>query len=147
MNKLSLAVSVIVFSATAAMAADNPIATRKSLMDANSAAAGMAAAMMKGDIDYNPTIAKSAIMTLHAVAHSYGAFFPEGSDNGDTKASPKIFTDRAGFDAALAKFQADTDAAAKASGKDGPADLAAFKAAMGPVFGNCKSCHQDYRLK
>ena len=108
---------------------------------------GASAAMLKGDLDYNPAVAKSAIMTLRAVSHSYGSFFPEGSDKGDTKASPKIWSDNAGFEAELAKFQADADAAAKAAGKDGPADLDAFKAAVTPVFSHCKTCHQDYRLK
>jgi phosphate acetyltransferase len=51
------------------------------------------------------------------------------------------------FNAAVAKFKADTDAAAAASGKDGPADLEAFKAAIGPVFANCKSCHEGFRVK
>jgi len=87
MKKIVLAVSAVMLSAvTVAMAAGDPIATRKTLMDANGAAAGVSAAMLKGDLDYNPAIAKSAIMTLRAVAHSYGSFFPEGSDKGDTKA-------------------------------------------------------------
>jgi cytochrome c556 len=147
MKKIAFAATMLLLSAGAVSAADDPIASRKALMDANGAAAGVAAAMMKGDIGYNPTVAKSAIMTLRAVSHSYGAFFPEGSDKGETKASPKIWSDRAGFDAALAKFQSDADKAAQAAGKDGPADLDAFKAAVGPVFGNCKACHQDYRLQ
>nr|WP_306306754.1 cytochrome c [Nitratireductor aquibiodomus] len=41
----------------------------------------------------------------------------------------------------------DTAAAVEASGKDGPADLAAFQAAIGPVFGNCKSCHENFRVQ
>jgi cytochrome c556 len=148
MKKIALAASAVMLSvATAAMAANDPIETRKDLMEANGAAAAVAAAMLKGELDYNPAVAKSAIRTLDATAHAFGAFFPEGSDKGDTKASPKIWGDMAGFQKHLAKFQADADAAAKASGKDGPADLAAFKAAITPVFGNCKSCHQDFRLK
>jgi cytochrome c556 len=140
-----LVVSIVAFSTAAAVAADDPIATRKALMDANGAAAGVSASMLKGDLDYNPAVAKSAIMTLRAVAHSYGSFFPEGSDKGETKASPKIWSDRAAFEAAIDKFKSDADAAATASGKDGPADLAAFKTAVLPVFNNCKSCHQDFR--
>jgi cytochrome c556 len=148
MKKIALAVSAVMLSAvTVAMAANDPIETRKDLMEANGAAAAVAAGMLKGELDYNPAVAKSAIRTLRATAHAFGAFFPEGSDKGDTKASPKIWSDRAGFEAQLAKFKADTDAAAKAAGKDGPPDLDAFKAAVTPVFSHCKSCHQDYRLK
>jgi cytochrome c556 len=147
MKGFALAVSIVAFSASSAMSADDPIATRKTLMDANAGAAAVSAAMLKGDLDYNPTVAMSAIMTLRAVAHSYGAFFPEGSDKGETKASPKIWEDAAGFQKELAEFREHADAAAKASGEDGPADLAAFKAAITPVFGDCKDCHQNYRLK
>ena len=35
----------------------------------------------------------------------------------------------------------------QASGKDGPADLDAFKAAVGPIFGTCKSCHEGYQVR
>jgi cytochrome c556 len=147
MKGFALAVSIVAFSAASAIAADDPIATRKALMDANGAAADVSVSMLKGKLDYNPTVAASAIMTLRAVSHAYGSFFPEGSDQGKTKASPKIWSDRAGFDKVLAKFKADADAAAKASGEDGPEDLEAFKAAVLPVFDNCKTCHQDYRLQ
>jgi cytochrome c556 len=147
MKKFAFALSALMLSAAAATAADDPIASRKALMDANGAAAAVSGAMLKGDLDYNPTVAMAAIMTLRAVSHSYGAFFPAGSDKGETKASPKIWEDMAGFRKELAEFQEHADAAAQASGEDGPADLEAFKAAVTPIFGDCKDCHQNYRLK
>jgi len=49
----------------------------------------------------------------------------------------------AGFQAALAKFRTDTDAAIKAN----PDDLEAFKTAFGTVAQNCNSCHETYRIK
>jgi cytochrome c556 len=147
MKRSAIAFSVLMLSVAAAAAADDPIATRKTLMDANGAAAAVSAALLKGDLDYNPTVAKAAIMTLRAVSHSYGAFFPAGSDKGNTKASPKIWEDAAGFQKELAEFQEHADAAAQAAGKNGPADLAAFKAAVTPIFDDCKDCHQNYRLK
>lgn len=116
-------------------------------MDANGAAAAVSAGLLKGEIPYSPTVAKEVIMTFRAVSHAYGSFFPAGSDKGNTKASPKIWQDPAGFQAALTKFRADADAAADASGRSGPADLAAFKAAVTPVLGHCAACHRDYRLK
>jgi cytochrome c556 len=133
--------------ATAVAAADDPIATRKAIMDSVGAAAGLGGGMMKGEIAYSPAAGKSVIATMDAAAHSFGSFFPEGSDKGDTTASPKIWQDPAAFDEAIAKLAATTSAAVTASGKNGPADVAAFKAAMGPVFGNCKSCHEAFRVK
>ncbi len=148
MKRLLLALSIVTLSASAGLAADDPIAVRKALMQSTGAAAGVAGGLMKGEIPYNPVVAKAAIATMNGVSHAYGDFFPEGSDMGaDTTASPKIWEDAAGFSEALTKFQTDTAAAMQASGKDGPADLDAFKAAMGPVFDNCKSCHEAFRVK
>ncbi|WP_336057809.1 c-type cytochrome [Nitratireductor sp. CH_MIT9313-5] len=147
MRTLILSIFAVSLSATAVTAADDPVAARKMLMQSAAAAAGISGGMMKGDIDYNPAIAKSAIATLNAVSHTYGDYFPEGSSEGETTASPKIWEDGEGWQAALEKFQADTSAAAEASGKDGPADLAAFQQAVGPVLGNCKSCHENFRVQ
>ena len=147
MRKTLIALTALALTAGAAGAVDNPIAIRKALMDSNAAAAGMAGAMLKEDMPYSPAAGLSAIATMRAVSLAYGSFFPEDSKSGETHASPKIWSDRAGFEKALAKFQADTHAAMEAAGEEGPDNLAAFKAAIGPVFGNCKSCHQDYRLK
>jgi len=132
---------------TAAFAADDPIATRQALMDNNGAAAGLAGAVMKDEVAYAPVIGKAVIEALSSTSHAYGSFFPEGSvDPARSKASPKIWEDAAGFQAALDKFAADVAAARQASGKDGPADKAAFVAAVQPVLGNCKSCHEAFRI-
>lgn len=147
MRKLVLGVAALCLSGMTAMAADDPIAVRKHIMDSVGAAAGLSGGMMKGEVAYSPAAGKSAIATMVAAASAFGTFFPEGSDTGDTTASPKIWEDAAGYQAALDKFGADAGAAMAASGKDGPADLDAFKAAMGPVMGNCKSCHEAYRVK
>jgi cytochrome c556 len=139
---VGLAALGVAAGAVSAYAMEDPIKTRKWLMDANGGAAGTGAALMKGEIAFHPAVAKSVFLTMHAVAYSYGDYFPAGSDAGDTKASPKIWEDAAGFAAALAKFQQDTDAALAADVQD----IEAFKAAFGQVAGNCKSCHDVYRL-
>jgi cytochrome c556 len=147
MKRLAIALVGIVFASSVVFASDDPIATRKSLMDSNAAAAGVAAGMLKGDIPYDPAVAKAAIMALNATAHAYGDYFPEGSDMGNTSASPKIWEDMAGFKQKLGDFQTAVASAVDASGRSGPADIDAFKTAIGPVFGTCKSCHEAYRLK
>lgn len=135
----ALSVAVV---AAAAYAMEDPVKTRKWLMDANGAAAGAGAAMLKEEIPFHPGVGKSVFMTMHGVAYSYGDYFPPGSDKGDTKAGPKIWEDAAGFAAALAKFQQDTDAALAADAQD----LEAFKTAFGQVAENCKACHDAFRL-
>ena len=140
---ICLALAVGGVSATA-IAASDPILVRQKIMKANGGAAGVSGGMMKGEIAFDAKVATAAIRTHNAVAYTFGNFFPEGSETGmKTRASPKIWQDMAGFEAKLAQFQKDTDAAAAAK----PADLDAFKAVMGPVFKNCKSCHEDYRTK
>ncbi|MCK7612773.1 c-type cytochrome [Roseibium sediminicola] len=135
------------FAAIPAQASDDPVAVRQSLMASMGAAAGLAGGMMKGEIAYSPAAGKSAIATARAVSLSFGDYFPAGSDQGNTGAAPSIWENADGFAAELAKFTDATAKATEASGKDGPADVEAFKAAMGPIFGTCKSCHETYRKK
>lgn len=138
---LALAIGV---ASTTAIAAGDPIDVRKKIMKSVGGVAKPTGAMLKGEMPFDPIIANAAIRTMNAAAYTVGNHFPAGSETGmDTTASPKIWQDMAGFEAKLAKFQQDTDAAAKAE----PKDLEAFKAAMGSVMGSCKGCHEDYRVK
>jgi cytochrome c556 len=135
---ISLAVAAVGASAT-----EDPIFTRQTLMESNGGAAGAAVAMIKEEVPFHPAVARASLMTLKAVAFSYGDYFPPESNTGDTKASPKIWEDAAGWAAALEKYQTDADAALKAD----PQDLEAFKAAFGQVAANCNSCHETFRLE
>lgn len=127
-------------------AADDPVAVRERLMESNAAAAAVSAGIMKDEIPYNPAVGKAAIQTFAATAAAFGSFFPEGS-TADSTASPKIWEDAAGWQAALGKFSAAAEAAVAASGRSGPADKAAFVAAVTPVLGTCNSCHETYRVR
>ena len=91
---LGVAVGVV---SVGASAAEDPIFTRRKLMQANGGAAGIAQGMIKGEIPFNPVLAESALRTFNAVAYSVGDYFPEGSDKGDTRASPKIWEEMAEF--------------------------------------------------
>jgi cytochrome c556 len=136
----ALAVGVVT---TAAFATDDPILTRKKLMQANGGAAGAVQAMIKGEIPFNAVVAQSALRNFNAVAYAFGDYFPEGSDQGDTRASPKIWEEMAEFQQYLTDFQADTDAARKAD----PQDVEGLKTAMGEIGQNCQQCHEEFRLE
>ena len=144
-RSLSICLALAVGSVSAtALAASDPILVRQKIMKSNGAAAKPAGAMLKGEMEFDAVVANAAIRTMNAVAYTFDHFFPAGSETGmKTTASPKIWQDMDGFKAKLAQFQKDTDAAAAAE----PKDLEAFKAVMGPVFKNCKGCHEDYRIK
>ncbi len=147
MKRQVLTLGLVAALSVPALAAEDPITVRQHLMDSNGASAAVAGGMLKGEIPYSPAVAKAAILSLAATASAFGAFFPEGTLNpAKSEASPKIWEDAAGFQAELAKFTEATAAARQASGRAGPADLDAFKAAIEPVMGSCKSCHQGFRV-
>jgi len=143
MKRLLLGSLFVCLAVSAASATEDPIATRKKLMDANGAAAGAAVAMIKGEIPFDAKVAMAALQAFNSVSYAFGDYFPEGSDKGNTSASPKIWTDRAGFEKMLSQFRADTEAAVKSK----PQDLDALKAAMTTIGKDCGACHETYRLK
>lgn len=127
-----------------AIAADEPQVVRQEMMKKNGGSVGELAKMVKGEADFDAAAALAALSSIAEVAAGYGEQFPEGSETGfETEAAPAIWTDRAGFDAAVAKFKTDADAAVAAA----PADLDGLKAVFGPLTQNCGACHETYRLK
>ena len=127
-----------------AIAADEPQVVRQEMMKKVGGATGAMAKMVKGEAEFDAAAALAALATISEVAAGYGEQFPEGSETGmESEAAPAIWSDRAGFDAKLAKFKADADAAVAAA----PADLDGLKAVFGPLTQNCGSCHETFRLK
>ena len=72
------------------------------------------------------------------------AGFGEGTDKGETKAKPEIWTEKAKFNEYADKMQAEMTKFAAAA-KTGNLDN--IKAAVGPVGESCKTCHDAYRNK
>ena len=127
----------------AAVAGDSPQEKRHEMMENVGGAAKKIGGMMKGEVAFDADVANAALAVWDDVAGTYGELFPEGSESGyGTEAAPAIWTDRAGFEEQLAKF---VDAAGAAVAAN-PQDLEALKAAAGPVFKVCKSCHETYRI-
>jgi len=132
--------------AGSAFAAD-PIQTRQATMKAiGGAFGGVLVKMVKGEIPYDAAAAKAAAATM--VEKSGGidiaALFPPGSDKGgDTAALPKVWSDPAGFKAAMDKLK--TTVAAQAPNTDKGLD--ALKGAVGEIGKTCKGCHDDFRAQ
>lgn len=72
------------------------------------------------------------------------ALYPAGSDKGETKALPVIWTDMAGFRAAS---KATEDAAANLAKVAAAGDIAGAGAAFGALGATCGGCHDKYRAK
>jgi cytochrome c556 len=138
-----LGLSLAMAGAAVAQPAD-PIATRKALMKQNGKDIGAAMKMIKGEEPFDAAKAQAIFASMNGVAMKFGTHFPATSKTGgETEAAPAIWEKPADFKAANIKFQNDTKAAMAAK----PATLDAFKAAFGPVAGNCKSCHESFRIK
>jgi cytochrome c556 len=142
-----LSVAALTLAAVPALAQEpaptlsNVEALRKHAMGMNGAAAGLGAAMLKGEAPFDARVAQSVFVIMHASASGFGLMFPEAAPPAATGAKETVWTDRAGFEAAVNKFIADTNAAVAAK----VADQAAFAAQFGAVTANCKSCHESYK--
>lgn len=135
---LALAAALVVAVAGTAMGQDDPIAAREALMKQNGAALGALNAMIKGETPFDSAAAKTAFDTVASDMETFVTLFPEGSQGG--KAGPAIWSDRAGFEAAVAKIIADAKAASAATGT-----IEEVQAGFGAVAANCGACHKKYR--
>lgn len=106
---------------------------------------GDMAAMVKGRKDWDQQQFSQRAQNISQLSYMpEEAFKVEGSDQGDTKAKPEIWSDWDGFTIKLTKFQNDMATLAKVS-LDG--DERATKRAFGEAAKNCKSCHSDYKFR
>jgi cytochrome c556 len=126
--------------ATAAVGQADPIKTRQAVMKANGAAIGTLVKMVKGETPFDAAAVQKALESIDG-AKNYAELFPVGSDQGDTKAKDTIWSDNAGFRAALAKLIT----ADEAQLANPPKDIDGVKAALGAIGPTCKNCHDTYR--
>jgi len=146
MNRFTTALCIIptVFFSAVVLAQLSPQEQRHELMEGVGDAAKPVGAMLKGEQPFDAAIVMQSLQTFDKAAAEVGALFPEGTETGhDTEAKSTIWTDRAGFEANLKAWSDAVDAAIAAA----PQDLDALNAAAGPVFKECKSCHEGYRVE
>ena len=103
---------------------------------------GRVAAMANGRIPFDAKVAAENAELATMMSKLPYAGFVEGSDKGDTKAEPKIWTEMDKFKAAATKMQ-DEMAKFNIVAKGGNID--AIKAAVGETGKACKACHDTYR--
>lgn len=138
---IALSAAAVLF---AGVAHADVISDRQAIMkQKNGASMGALAKMVKGEVEYDPAAAVAAFQTMRDGITNFADLFPADSmQGGETTAAPKIWEDMDGFKAAIVKFETDLDAAIAAN----PQDKAAFMPVFGAVAGNCKSCHEAYRV-
>jgi len=102
------------------------------------------AGMAGGKIPFDAKVAAESAAVADYMAKLPWAGFGPGTDKGDTKAKPEIWSDKAKFDDYAKKMQGEMSklAAAAQSG-----NLDNIKAAVNATGGACKACHDDFRAK
>ena len=101
---------------------------------------------IKGIIDAKgPTAgAVEQAAKIKTLGAAFVKMFPAGSDKGETKALPAVWTDMAGFEAASKNADAAFD---KLSVAAGSGDMAALTAAFADTGKACGACHEKFRAK
>ena len=135
--------SVIALPAAAQFAKpEDAIKYRKANMTLMSAHFGRVAAMANGKVPFDAkAVADNAEMAAAVTKWQFTGFV-DGSDKGETKAEPKIWTEKDKFNAAGTTLQ---EAVTKLNVAAKSGNLDAIKAAVGDTGKACKACHDTYR--
>lgn len=144
---------ILVLAAVAGLAAALPAAAqfakpedavkyRKAAFTVMATHFGRVAAMANGRIPFDAKLAAENAEIATMASRLPFAAFTDGSDKGDTKAKPEIWTEQDKFKAAAVRMQ-DAMEKLNVAAKAGNAD--ALKPAVGAVGQACKGCHDSYR--
>jgi cytochrome c556 len=127
-------------------AQQDQVAKTQLAMKSNGKNAGALSAMAKGEKPYDQAAVDSALVALEDVAGKFSTLFPESikgmKPEGDYYASPKVWTERADFEAHAASF-----AKAVTAAKGKIRDLDTLKATLSAIGKECAGCHETYRVK
>jgi cytochrome c556 len=148
MKRLSLTALAIAGIVTALPAAaqfakpEDAVKYRKAAFTVMAAHFGRVGAMVNGRAPFDATAAQQNLEIANSMAKLPFTAFGPGTDTGDTRAKPNVWSDNAKFTAAATKMQEEM-AKLNTAAKSGNLDQ--IKAAFGPVGGACKACHDDFR--
>ena len=137
-----LATGAMVGGATIAFAQADVIKQRQDNRKATAAEMRAIKAIIDNKGDVKSAQANAA--KLEELELAFVKLFPAGSDKGDTKALPAIWTDMAGFEAASKGADA---AYAQLATAAGSGDLAQLTTAFGATGKACGACHDKFRAK
>jgi cytochrome c556 len=149
MKRLLLAVTTVAGLAVSLPAAaqfqkpEDAVKYRQSAMFVMANHFGRIGAMVNGRAPYDAGTAAANADVVATMSRLPFIGYVDGTP-GSSKggASPKIWSDRAGFDAAAKKMQ---DEVAKLATASKANSLDSLKAAFGEVGKTCKGCHDEYR--
>ena len=142
---LALATAVTAVSAPAMAQFQKPedaVKYRKAAFTVMGAHFGRIGAMANGRVPFDAKMVADNAAIVETMSKLPWAGFSEGTDKGDTRAKPEIWTEQAKFKEGADKMQAEV---AKLSAAAKTGNLDNVKAAFGAVGQTCKACHDAYR--
>src|SRR3990167_11218333 len=148
MKKLILGVAAAAGLVTALPAAaqfakpEDAIKYRKAGMTLMAAHFGRIGAMANGKAPFEAKAAMDNAEIAATLSKLPFAGFIDGSDKGETKAKPEVWSEKDKFRTATNNMQEEM-AKLTAAAKTGNLDQ--IKAAFGPTAKSCKACHDDFR--
>lgn len=99
-------------------------------------------AMVKGQAPMDAAQAARAANVVATLAPVFASAFPPGTDKGDTRARPEIWTQRDKFDEYMNRFVNESAKLAEVTKSGGD-----WKGQFGTLAKACQSCHDDFRTK
>ncbi len=147
MIRVVIAVAAVTLGAGVVLAQSDAATQRQAIMKANgkSVYAGLNG-MVKGTTPYDQAAVDAALTQLETDTKKLLTLYPDTAKASVTganySASPKIWENKADFDAHITKLDA---AVAAAKGKI--KDLDSLKAIYPSLNGACGGCHETYRVK
>ena len=137
-----LAAAAVTLAAPASAQPEDAVKYRKSAMTIMATHFGRVAAMANGRVPFDAKVAADNAAVAESMSKLPWAAFVEGSDKGDTRAKPEIWSDAAKFKDANEKLQGEMT---KLSAAAKTGNLDSIKAAVGAVGGSCKACHDAFQ--
>lgn len=123
---------------------EDAVKYRKSALFVMAQNFGRVAAMAQGKAPFDPKLAAESAATAEFVSKLPWVAFGPGTDKGETRAKPEIWSDKAKFDSYISKMQTEMSKLTSAT-KSGNLDT--IKTAVSGTSGVCKACHDDFLAK
>jgi cytochrome c556 len=123
---------------------EDAVKYRKAAMTIMASHFGRIGAMANGRAPFDAKTAADSAALVETMSRLPWEAFGPGTDKGETRALPEIWTEPAKFKEGSDKLQAET-AKLNAAAKTG--NLDAIKTAFGAVGQSCKACHDAYQKK
>ncbi len=139
MHRIAVTAIALALGATGVWAQNlEAIKQRRDAMQTIARASATNYNMMIGKAPFDAAKVQAGLKTFQEVMPKFKDLFPDNAKGGDSEATPKVWEQRAAFNAAIEKLVADSKTAAS-----GITDEASFKKLYPAVAADCGGCHKE----